>query len=59
MNFIRVWPTGILGLYKRFRYYLRKLVKSAFFDNLMTLGVLLNTIVLAMDRYGISTEMAD
>jgi hypothetical protein len=59
INFIRVWPTGILGLYKRFRYYLRKLVKSALFDNLMTLGVLLNTIVLALDRYGIDTEMQE
>lgn len=59
INMIRVWPTGMFGLYKRWRYYLRKLVLAGFYDAFMTFAVLLNTIVLAADHYGISQEMAD
>ena len=58
MNKNRVWPTGLLGLWKRFRYYLRIIQKSPFFDNLMTLCVLLNTIVLGLDHAGMSDQMS-
>ena len=51
INTIRVWPKGGFGIYKRGRDVLRKFVKSSFFDNLMTFCVLLNTIVLGMERY--------
>ena len=57
VNAIRVWPTGALGLYKRWRFYLRKMVKNPMFDNLMTLGVLLNTVVLAADHWGMTEEV--
>lgn len=59
LNMIRIWPNGVFGYYKRWRYYLRKLVKSAFYEAFMTFAVLLNTVVLAMDHYGISKEMED
>jgi len=36
---------------------LRKMVKNPMFDNLMTLGVLLNTVVLAADHWGMTEEV--
>ena len=59
INEHRVWPTGISGIIKRLRYVLRIFVKSAFFDNFMTFAVLLNTITLSMDKYGIEPEIKD
>ena len=59
LNMIRVWPIGVFGYYKRWRYYLRKLVLSSFYEGFMTFAVLLNTIVLAMDHHGISPDMSD
>jgi hypothetical protein len=55
---IRVWPKGLYGYWKRSRVLLKQFVKGPFFDNFMTLSVAINTVVLAMDRYGIdaSTE---
>lgn len=49
----RVWPTGLGGLIKRIRYQLRILVKSSLFESSMTFAVLLNTITLSCDHYGI------
>jgi hypothetical protein len=57
INSIRVWPEGLQGVIKRMRCQLRRLVKSAFFDNFMTFAVLLNTITLSLDHYGIATEL--
>lgn len=57
INMIRVWPQGFLGFRKRLRYVLRMLVKSSFFDNFMTFAVLLNTITLSIDHYGIEPEV--
>lgn len=48
-----------MGVWKRFRYYLRIFLKNAFFDNLMTFCVLLNTVVLGLDHAGMSKEMSD
>ena len=59
INFSRVWPTGIIGIRKRFRVVFRLIVKSTIFDNSLTLAVLLNTIVLSLNHYGISQEMED
>ena len=36
---------------------MRKMVKNPMFDNLMTLGVLLNTFVLAADHWGMAEEV--
>ena len=49
-----VYPYGIYGMIVKLRGYLRDFVLSSFFDNLMTLAVAINTIVLSLDRHGIS-----
>lgn len=51
MNLVRVWPYGNEGQIKRMRVQLKNFVKHPIFDNGMTLCVLLNTIVMAMERY--------
>jgi len=56
LNPVRVWPKGGLGTFKRYRVSLKKVVKHSFFDTLMTTAVLLNTVVMAMERYEISKE---
>ena len=43
---------------KKARCLLKLFVKSPLFDNFMTISVLINTIVMAMDRYGIDKEEA-
>ena len=53
INKIRVWPHGFFGTLKRMRDKVRKLVKSSFFDNFMIFCVLVNTIILGIDRYNI------
>lgn len=55
MNTIRVWPSGLHGLWKRIRFVLRKFIKGNFFETFLTLCVLLNTVVLAME--GASTPV--
>lgn len=57
VNSIRVWPEGLQGVIKRMRFQLRRLVKSAFFDNFMTFAVLLNTITLSLSHYGMEREL--
>ena len=59
INKIRVWPEGVGGIIKRLRFLLRIMVKSSFFDNSMTFAVLLNTITLSIDHYGIDPEVLD
>ena len=57
-NALRVWPKFTEGLIKKARCLLKMLVKSSLFGNAMTMSVLGNTIVMAMDAYGISEELA-
>ena len=57
LNCHRVWPEGISGIYKRLRFVLRIKVKSAFFDNLLTFFVLLNTIALSLNSYGMMDDL--
>ena len=38
--------------YKKFRVKIKQLVRTTLFDNFMTFCVLINTIILAMDKYG-------
>ena len=57
-NALRVWPKFTEGLIKKARCLLKMLVKSSLFGNAMTMSVLGNTIVMAMDAYGISDELA-
>jgi len=53
-NTLRVWPKGVYGFIKKTRALLKMGVKSALFDNIMLLSVLLNTMVMSMERYGMS-----
>lgn len=51
-----MWPKGNHGVVKKARFTLRMFVKSSFFENFMTFAVLLNTVALAMDRYGMPED---
>ena len=53
LNSLRVWPLFAFGYVKKARCLLKMCVKTSLFENFMTLSVLLNTIVMAMDSYGI------
>jgi hypothetical protein len=58
MNKVRVWPYGLEGFIKKFRTLVKMFVNTSFFDNSMTVCVLLNTIAMASDYYGISPEQS-
>jgi len=52
-----LWSKGFLGKVQRFLRPLYYLVTANWFNNMMTIFVVLNTCVLAMDHYGITEEM--
>lgn len=56
MNKVRVWPLYLFGLVKKARVLLKMFVRTTLFDQFMTQSVLLNTVVMAMDKYGIDKE---
>jgi len=56
LNKIRIWPHGCYGYFKRWRTLLKNIMKHSLIENLMTLCVFSNTIILSMDRYGIDAE---
>ena len=56
MTSIVIFPYGIFGVIVKLKSWLRDFVSSSFFDNLMTLAVAINTIVLALDHHGISED---
>jgi hypothetical protein len=51
-----VWPKDVAGPIKKARVFLKYIVKHSLFDNAMTFCVLLNTIVMGMDHYGIDEK---
>ncbi|OMJ71655.1 hypothetical protein SteCoe_30075 [Stentor coeruleus] len=53
----RIWHKGIWGMYQKVTSPLRKVVQSNYFNFLMTVCVVANTIVLSLDHYGISANM--
>lgn len=59
LNAVRIWPTGLLGLWKKFQVSLKIIVKHKLFDSSMTLAVLLNTVVMGMESHGMSEEVKD
>lgn len=59
INAVRVWPYGWFGYLKKARCLLKMIVRHKLFDNLMTLCVLLNTIVMGMEHYNMSPEMIE
>jgi len=50
---------GWLGRFKKSRCLLKYIAKSKTFDNLMTLCVLLNTVVMGMEQYNMSPELIE
>ena len=52
-NRLRVWPKGFLNTVKKGRSLLKAFVRTSLFENLMTLSVLINTIIMAMESYDI------
>jgi hypothetical protein len=52
-----LWKSGKIGALQRGMHLVYFIVISKWFNYLMTLFVVLNTCVLAMDHYGISKEM--
>ena len=57
INAHRVWPEGLQGLLKRLRFVIRLHVKAETYDNFFTFFVFLNTITLALQRYGMPKEL--
>ncbi|CAI2364628.1 unnamed protein product [Moneuplotes crassus] len=56
-NQMRVHRMGPLRWLLKTKYYLELLVRSSHFENFMTLSVTLNTLILAIDHYGIDPEV--
>lgn len=56
MNKLRVWPKGFYNVIKRFRSTLKGIVRFGLFDNFLTACVLMNTIVMGMERYDIDSK---
>lgn len=55
-NSFWIWPWGFYGVWKWINTKMVDFVNSFIFENFMTVCVACNTVVLALDRYGISTE---
>ena len=53
LNSVKVWQNGPKGTLKRIRVMLKALIIHSIVDNFMLLCVLANTIILAIDHYGI------
>jgi hypothetical protein len=49
-----VWPKGGYGYVKKARVFLKTITKSSLFDNSMLTAVLLNTVVMAMERFDLT-----
>lgn len=56
MNKLRVWPKGLYNTIKKARCLLKAFIRVSIFDNFLTLCVLINTIVMAMEAYDIDEE---
>ena len=59
MNKIRVWPKGFHNGLKKARSVLKAFTRTNFFNSLMTLSVLVNTIGMAMESYDIEQNLQD
>ena len=56
MQNVRVWKHGWRGALDQARYHTKGIVMSTVLENFMNLLVIVNTIMLAMDRYGQSAS---
>lgn len=50
---VRVWPKGFMSIVKKVRSMLKMFAMNPFFEHFMTLCVVINTVVMSMDRYDI------
>ena len=56
MNVITIWPKGLYGRYKKVNFFLKVIVNSEAFGNLMTLAVAINAGTMAMEKYNMTDE---
>jgi hypothetical protein len=59
LDSIRVWPYSVHGVVKRMRVLLKYVMNSTIVDNLMTLLVLGNTVVLGLGYYNAPDSVVD
>lgn len=52
-----MWPDGIHGFFKRIRVYVRNLVLQPVFEYFFILIVLLNSVILVLNSFGLSYEI--
>ena len=56
MNMLRVWPKGFHNTVKKIRSFIKAFTRLGLFENFLTLCVLINTVVMAMDSYDIKPD---
>ena len=56
MNKLRVWPKGFYNMIKKIRCVMKSFVRFSLFENFLTVCVLINTVVMAMDSYDIDPQ---
>ncbi len=56
---IRVYRRDLLRKYHLITEFIKYVVKSSLVENFMTIWVVLNTLILAIDHYGIDTNIED
>lgn len=59
INGVRVWPKGAENLVKKARVSLKRVVKHSLFNSGMTFCVLLNTIVMGMQKYNMDEALSE
>lgn len=59
MNLNRVWPKGFYNLVKKVRCFLKQFIRLSIFENGLTVCVLINTVVMAMNSYDIEPQMEE
>lgn len=57
INAVRVWPKGPINMFKKLRVLLKMVVKLSMFNNLLTFCVLLNSVLMGMQKYDMSIEL--
>ena len=56
MGKVRVWPKGFYNFVKKVRCVMKNFVRFSLFENFLTVCVLINTVVMAMDSYDIDPQ---
>ena len=57
LSSVRVWPRGCYRPIKKIRCILKASCMNPFFEHFMTLCVIMNTVVMTMDKYGIEPDL--